>query len=48
MTYGINTLTTFDLTKHSEEKKVVIVGEDCRRGDAVSIDEIHTKTYCPV
>jgi len=57
MTYGINTLTTFDPTKHPEEKKVVIEGEDfcedvfdafVRKGEAVSIDEIHTKTYCPV
>ena len=24
MTYGINTLTTFDPTKHPEEKKVII------------------------
>jgi hypothetical protein len=28
MTYGINTLTTFDPEKHPEEKKVVIEGED--------------------
>jgi hypothetical protein len=28
MTYGINTLTTFDPAKHCEEKKVVIEGED--------------------
>jgi hypothetical protein len=28
MTYGINTLTTFDPAKHPEEKKVVIEGED--------------------
>lgn len=57
MTYGINTLTTFDPTKHPEEKKVIIEGEDfcedvfdafVRCGDSVSIDEIHTKTYCPV
>lgn len=57
MTYGINTLTTFDPTKHPEEKKVVIEGEDfcedvfdafVRKGEAVSIDEVHTKTYCPV
>ena len=57
LTYGINTLTTFDPTKHPEEKKVVIEGEDfcedvfdafVRLGDAVSIDEVHTKTYCPV
>lgn len=57
MTYGINTLTTFDPAKHHEEKKVVIEGEDfcedvfdafVRKGDAVSIDEVHTKTYCPV
>lgn len=27
-TYGINTLTTFDPTRHTEEKKVVIEGED--------------------
>jgi len=57
MTYGINTLTTYDPVKHCEEKKVVIEGEDfcedvfdafVRKGDAVSIDEVHTKTYCPV
>lgn len=56
-TYGINTLTTFDPTKHPEEKKVVIEGEDfcedvfdafVRKGEAISIDEVHTKTYCPV
>lgn len=27
-TYGINTLTTFDSVRHTEEKKVVIEGED--------------------
>lgn len=27
-TYGINTLTTFDPQRHTEEKKVVIEGED--------------------
>jgi hypothetical protein len=27
-TYGINTLTTFDSIRHTEEKKVVIEGED--------------------
>ena len=57
MTYGINTLTTFDPTKHPEEKKVVIEGEDfcedvfdafVRRGEAIGIDEVHVKTYCPV
>jgi hypothetical protein len=57
MTYGINTLTTFDQEKHPEEKKVVIEGEDfcedvfdafVRKGEAVSIDEVHVKTYCPV
>jgi hypothetical protein len=57
MTYGINTLTTFDPEKHPEEKKVVIEGEDfcedvfdafVRKGEAVSIDEVHVKTYCPV
>ena len=57
MTYGINTLTTFDPTKHPEEKKVVIEGEDfcedvfdafVKRGEAVGIDEVHVKTYCPV
>jgi molecular chaperone DnaK (HSP70) len=57
MTYGINTLTTFDPTKHPEEKKVVIEGEDfcedvfdafVRKGEAVGIDEVHVKTYCPV
>ena len=29
LTYGINTLTTFDPLRHAEEKKVVIEGEDC-------------------
>lgn len=57
MTYGINTLTTYDLEKHPEEKKVIIEGEDfcedvfdafVRKGEAVGIDEVHVKTYCPV
>jgi len=57
MTYGINTLTTWDLEKHPEEKKVIIEGEEfcedvfdafVRRGEAVGIDEVHVKTYCPV
>jgi hypothetical protein len=57
MTYGINTLTTFDPAKHPEEKKVIIEGEDfcedvfdafVKRGEAVGIDEVHVKTYCPV
>lgn len=57
MTYGINTLTTFDPVKHPEEKKVVIEGEDfcedvfdafVKQNEAVSIDEVHVKTYCPV
>jgi hypothetical protein len=57
MTYGINTLTTFDPERHPEEKKVVIEGEDfcedvfdafVRQGEAVGIDEVHVKTYCPV
>jgi len=57
LTYGINTLTTFDPERHPQEKKVIIEGEDfcedvfdpfVRRGDSVSSDEIHTKTYCPV
>lgn len=56
-TYGINTLTTFDPEKHPEEKKVVIEGEDfcedvfdafVKAGEAVGIDEVHVKTYCPV
>jgi hypothetical protein len=56
-TYGINTLTTYDPDKHADEKKVVIEGEDfcedvfdsfVRKGDAVGIDEVHVKTYCPV
>jgi len=56
-TYGINTLTTFDPQKHPEDKKVVIEGEDfcedvfdafVKKGDSISIDEVHTKTYCPV
>jgi molecular chaperone DnaK (HSP70) len=57
LTYGINTLTTFDPSKHPEEKKVVIEGEDfcedvfdafVKRNEAVGIDEVHVKTYCPV
>ena len=57
MTYGINTLTTFDGERHPEEKKVIIEGEDfcedvfdafVRKGEAVGIDEVHVKTYCPV
>ena len=57
MTYGINTLTTFDLERHPEEKKVIIEGEDfcedvfdafVRKGEAVGLDEVHVKTYCPV
>ena len=57
LTYGINTLTTFDPERHHEEKKVVIEGEDfcedvfdafVKRGEAVGIDEVHVKTYCPV
>ena len=57
MTYGINTLTTYDGEKHPEEKKVVIEAEDfcedvfdafVRKGEAVGIDEVHVKTYCPV
>jgi molecular chaperone DnaK (HSP70) len=56
-TYGINTLTTFDPERHPEEKKVVIEGEDfcedvfdifVRKNESVSIDEFHTKIYCPV
>ena len=56
-TYGINTLTTYDSTKHADEKKVIIEGEDfcedvfdafVRKGEAVGIDEVHVKTYCPV
>jgi hypothetical protein len=57
MTYGINTLTTFDEEKHPEEKKVVIEAEDfcedvfdafVKKDEAVGIDEVHVKTYCPV
>lgn len=57
MTYGINTLTTWDLDKHPEEKKVIIEGEEfcedvfdafVKKGEAVGIDEVHVKTYCPV
>jgi molecular chaperone DnaK (HSP70) len=57
LTYGINTLTTFDPDKHPEEKKVVIEGEDfcedvfdafVKAGEAVSVEEVHVKTYCPV
>jgi hypothetical protein len=56
-TYGINTLTTFDPFRHAEEKKVIIEGEDfcedvfdsfVKKGEAVGIDEVHVKTYCPV
>lgn len=56
-TYGINTLTTFDPEKHPEEKKVIIEGEEfcedvfdafVKKGESVSVDEIHTKIYCPV
>ena len=57
MTYGINTLTTYDHDRHAEEKKVIIEGEEfcedvfdafVKRGEAVGIDEVHVKTYCPV
>jgi hypothetical protein len=57
MTYGINTLTTFNADKHPREKRVYIEGdafcEDIfdpfvRKGDTVSPDEVHTKIYCPV
>lgn len=57
MTYGINTLTTYDQDRHPEEKKVVIEDEDfcqdvfdvfVKKGQSVSIDEVHTKIYCPV
>ena len=56
-TYGINTLTTFDPAKHTEEKKVVIEGEYfcedvfdafVKVNEPVGVDEIHTKVYCPV
>jgi hypothetical protein len=56
-TYGINTLTVFDDELHPLSKKVVIEGEEfcedvfdtfVRKGDSVSIDEVHTKIYCPV
>jgi hypothetical protein len=56
-TYGINTLTTFDSEIHPESKKVIIEGEEfcedvfdafVKKGDSVSIDEVHTKIYCPV
>lgn len=57
MTYGINTLTTYDTVRHPEEKKVIIEGEEfcedvfdafVKKGEAVGIDEVHVKTYCPV
>ena len=57
MTYGINTLTTFNPERHPENKKVVIEGEDfcedvfdvfVRKNQSVGIDEKHTKIYCPV
>lgn len=56
-TYGINTLTTFDQELHVEEKKVVIEGEYfcedvfdafVKMNEAVGVDEVHTKVYCPV
>ena len=56
-TYGINTLTTYDTVKHSEEKKVIIEGEEfcedvfdafVKMGESVGVDEVHTKVYCPV
>ena len=57
LTYGINTLTTYDPEKHPEDKKVIIEGEEfcedvfdafVKKGDSVGIDEVHVKTYCPV
>lgn len=57
LTYGINTLTTYDTEKHPEDKKVIIEGEEfcedvfdafVKKGDSVGIDEVHVKTYCPV
>jgi len=57
MTYGINTLTTYDGERHPDEKKVIIEGEEfcedvfdafVKKGEAVGIDEVHVKTYCPV
>jgi len=56
-TYGINTLTTYDPERHSEDKKVVIEGEEfcedvfdafVKKNESVGIDEVHTKIYCPV
>ena len=56
-TYGINTLTTYDPEKHSEDKKVIIEGEDfcedvfdafVKKNESVGVDEVHTKIYCPV
>ncbi len=56
-TYGINTLTAYDPKKHSEEKKVIIEGEDfcedvfdafVKKNESVGVDEVHTKVYCPV
>lgn len=56
-TYGINTLTTFDPERHPEQKKVVIEGEAfcedvfdafVKNNQSISIDEMHTKIYCPV
>jgi hypothetical protein len=56
-TYGINTLTTFDGSRHPDKKKVIIEGEDfcedvfdafVRAGDSVRDEEVHVKTYCPV
>ena len=56
MTYGINTLTTYDPDRHPEEKKVVIEDEDfcqdvfdvfVKKGQSVLIDEVHTQNILP-
>ena len=53
----VSHMANVDGQMHPEEKKVIIEGEEfcedvfdpfVRRGDSVSSDEIHTKTYCPV
>ena len=56
-TYGINTLSPFDPSKHPESKKVTIEGEEfcedlfdvfVRKDESVGIDESIRKIYCPV
>ena len=49
MTYGINTLTTFDGERHPEEKKVIIEGErgGVTKGQNVS-DMIFERSLIPI